>query len=85
MQGREQVVIFPFEIQHAAMLACLAQKHDRVTPISAGFVQGDAEKLWAGGESLTLELSSRPQDVERIRAFLASPNAEFNFITGGAQ
>ena len=83
-QEREEVVVFPFEVQHAAMLAKVQQTHGNVKAISAGFFLGDVETLWAGGSSTTLELASRPQDVEIIRAFLASPTPEFNFITGGA-
>ena len=83
--GREQVIAFPFEIQHAAMLNKIQRQHGNVQPISAGFFLGDIENLWAGGESTTLELQSRPQDVEIIRAFLASPEAQFNFIKGGAK
>ena len=84
-QGREQVVAFPFEIQHAAMLDKIQRQHGDVKPISAGFFLGDVETLWAGGESLSLEINSRPQDVEIIRAFLASPQPQFNFINGGAK
>jgi hypothetical protein len=85
IQGREQVVAFPFEIQHAAMLDKIQRQHGDVKPISAGFFLGDVETLWAGGESLSLEINSRPQDVEIIRAFLTSPQPQFNFINGGAK
>jgi hypothetical protein len=84
-QEREQVVVFPVEIQHAAMLAKMQKVHGDVKPISAGFFMGDVETLWSGGESSSLELPSRPQDVEIIRAFLTSPTPEFNFIAGGVQ
>jgi hypothetical protein len=83
--GREQVIAFPFEIQHSAMLNKIQRQHGNVTPISAGIFLGDVQNLWAGGESSTLELQSRPQDVEIIRAFLISPQPQFNFINGGAQ
>ena len=56
-----------------------------VQAISAGFFIGDPEKLWVGGESLTLELHPRPQDTELVRAFLTSPTPEFNFVAGGVQ
>jgi hypothetical protein len=85
IEGREQVVAFPVEIQHAAMLSKIQRQHGDVKPISAGIFLGDPKNLWAGGESLTLELQSRPQDVEIIRAFLASPQPQFNFINGGAK
>ena len=85
IQGREQVVAFPVEIQHAAMLSKIQQQHGDVKPISAGFFLGDTKDLWASGESSTLELQSRPQDVELVRAFLNSPTPEFNFIAGGVQ
>jgi hypothetical protein len=85
IEGREQVVAFPVEIQHAAMLNKIQRQHGNVQPISAGFFLGDIETLWAGGESTTLELPARPQDVEIIRAFLASPQPQFNFINGGAK
>jgi hypothetical protein len=84
-QGREQVVAFPVEIQHDAMLNKIQRQHGNVQPISAGFFLGDPEKLWVGGESLTLELNPRPQDVELVRAFLTNPTPEFNFINGGAK
>jgi len=84
-QGREQVVAFPVEIQHDAMLNKIQREHGNVQPISAGFFLGDAKDLWAGGESTTLELPARPQDVELVRAFLASPQPQFNFINGGAK
>jgi hypothetical protein len=85
IEGREQVVAFPVEIQHAAMLNKIQRQHGNVQPISAGFFLGDTKDLWAGGESTTLELPARPQDVEIIRAFLASPQPQFNFIAGGVQ
>ena len=85
IEGREQVVAFPVEIQHAAMLNKIQRQHGNVQPISAGFFLGDIETLWAGGESTTLELPARPQDVEIIRAFLASPEPQFNFLNGGAK
>lgn len=85
IQGREQVVAFPFEIQHADMLDKIQRQHGDVKPISAGFFLGDVETLWAGGESLSLEINSRPQDAELIRAFLTSPQPQFNFINGGAK
>jgi hypothetical protein len=85
MQGREQVIAFPFEIQHSAMLNKIQRQHGNVTPISAGIFLGNTKDLWAGGESFTLELQSRPQDVEIIRAFLISPQPQFNFINGGAK
>jgi hypothetical protein len=83
--GREQAVVFPVEIQHAAMLAKMQKAHGDVKPISAGFFMGDVAALWAGGESSSLELPSRTQDVEIIRAFLTSPTPEFNFMAGGVQ
>ena len=85
IEGREQVIAFPVEIQHAAMLDKIQRQHGNVQPISAGFFLGDVETLWAGGESTSLELPSRTQDVEIIRAFLASPEPQFNFINGGAK
>lgn len=85
IQGREQVVAFPVTIQHSEMLASIRQQHREVQAVSAGFFMGDVEALWAGGESTTLDLPSRQQDVELIRAFLASPQAPFNFIVGGAK
>jgi len=85
IEGREQVIAFPVEIQHAAMLDKIQRQHGNVQPISAGFFLGDTIALWAGGESSTLELPARPQDVEIIRAFLASPQPQFNFINGGAK
>ena len=85
IQGREQVVAFPFEIQHSAMLDKIRRQHGDVNPISAGFFLGNIETLWAGGESLSLEINSRPQDAELIRAFLTNPQPQFNFINGGAK
>jgi hypothetical protein len=85
IQGREQVVAFPFAVQHAAMLDSIRRQHQNVTPISAGLFMGETEALWAGGESMTLDLKSRPQDAELIRSFLASPEPQFNFINVGAQ
>jgi hypothetical protein len=85
MHGREQVVIFPFAIQHAEMLSRIQRTHQNMAAISAGFFIGDFGTLWAGGESTSLELSARPQDLEIIRAFLANPLEQFDFITGGAQ
>ncbi len=83
--GREQVVAFPATIQHNAMLAQVQKSHGNVQAISAGFFLGDVETLWAGGESVTLELKSRPQDTELVRDFLNNPEPQFNFIAGGVQ
>ena len=67
------------------MLASIRQQHGNVQPVSAGFFMGDMEMLWVGGVSTSLELPSRQQDMELIRAFLASPQPQFNFIAGGVQ
>lgn len=85
IQGREQVVAFPFAVQHAAMLSKIQRQHGDVKPASAGFFLGDVDALWAGGESTSLELPSRQQDVELIRDFLTNPEQQFNFIAGGAK
>ena len=85
-QGKEQVVTFPFEAKHADVFGYVRQEcREAVQAISAGFFMGDVESLWAGGESTSLELPARPQDVELVRAFLTSPTPEFNFIAGGVQ
>jgi hypothetical protein len=67
------------------MLAKMQRTHGNVQAISAGFVLGNVDTLYVGGESTSLELPSRPQDVELVRAFLTSPTPEFNFIAGGIQ
>ena len=66
-------------------IICTGANQRNVQAISAGFFLGDVEKLWAGGESTSLELPARPMDVELVRAFLTSPTPEFNFIAGGVQ
>jgi cellobiose-specific phosphotransferase system component IIA len=76
LHGREQLVTFPAEIQHADKLGELQKHHAEVKAISAGFFMGDSTALWVGGESMSLELASRPQDTEIIRSFLANGGAK---------
>ena len=76
IQGREEVIAFAFEIQHADKLAEIQKQRAEVKAISAGFFMGSTDQLWVGGESFTLDLSARPQDTEIIRAFLANGGAK---------
>ena len=74
--GREEVVAFAFETQHADKLAELQKQHGDVKAISAGFFMGSTDRLWVGGESITLDLAARPRDTEIIRDFLANGGAK---------
>jgi hypothetical protein len=73
-QGKEQVVSFPFKVKHADVFAYIRHEGGDVEAVSAGFFFDHAGAFWAGGESESMSLKSRPQDGELIQAFLQSPD-----------
>ena len=70
---KEQVVTFPNRVQHADILHYIRRESPQVQAVSAGFFIAGSELLWTGGRSETLDLDSRPQDKEMLKAFLRSP------------
>ena len=73
--GREDIFVFPMRVHHDAMMESLRgiknQTHGnwhRVfrEPVSAGFVTGSI----CHGNSETLNLSSRPEDTQLLKASL---------------
>jgi hypothetical protein len=72
--GEEQAVSFPFEAQHADILRYVCQECGAVRAVSAGLFISQAGACWHGGESLSLDLTSRPQDRQLIEALLVSPD-----------
>jgi hypothetical protein len=58
-------VIFPNHIQHKDMAANLKMK-----PISAGFFTEFAGEVVCYGDSMTLDIASRPQDTDIIKRLL---------------
>jgi len=83
--GQEQVVIFPFEARHADIFNYVRQECGDVQAVGAGFYISEREAFWCGGESDTLNLQSRAQDRELIRAFLSSPDRRLWDLTAMAQ
>ena len=87
--GREQVISFPRHVEHAAILNYIQQENPQVQAVSAGFFMGDTSARWVGGESISLDLPSRPQDTALVKAFLTSPDRsewDLTLMTpGGAQ
>jgi len=69
-QGREQAVAFPQTIQHVDVFNYIQRDNPSVKAIAAGMFH--AEPWWHGGESLTLDLKSRPEDAQLIQALLQS-------------
>ena len=76
LDGREQVTVFAFHVQHSDVFAYIRREGGDVQAVSAGFFFAGAEAFWCGGESDSMSLKSRPQDGALIRAFLASPDRE---------
>jgi len=68
LAGDEYAICFPQALQHSEMLPAKAR------PVSAGFYQIiDADTLLAGGDSVSLNLSSRPEkDAALLRKLLTS-------------
>lgn len=73
-EGREDIFVFPSEIHHDAMAEMIGRiknqthgnwKRIQRTPVSAGFV---GPNFTCYGRSETLNLDSRPQDTELMRA-----------------
>ena len=63
--GVEYPVLFPPFIGHTCMVG-----PDRV-PISAGFIRQSKGRLIAHGSSLSLKLSSRPEDTKLLNRFIS--------------
>jgi hypothetical protein len=70
---KEQVIAFPFHVQHSAVFEYVRRENPQVQVVSAGFFIADGDIFWLGGRSETLDLDSRPQDADLVKAFLASP------------
>jgi hypothetical protein len=72
IQGREQVIAFPFHVQHSAIFEYVRRENPQVQVVSAGFFIADGDIFWIGGRSETLDLDSRPQDAALLKSFLVS-------------
>lgn len=63
INSEKGLVIFSESFVHAEVAQCL-----RINPTSAGFVFiEEPEKISCGGRSLSLGLSSHPDDTEKLR------------------
>jgi hypothetical protein len=88
---REQVVSFPFKVKHADMMDYIREQTPDAQAASAGFYFDGANAFWCGGESDSLALKSRPQDLQLLRSFFSSPDRRQWDLTllvpgeGGAQ
>jgi hypothetical protein len=76
LDGREQVTVFAFHVQHADVFAYVKRECPEIGTVSAGFFFEGKDAFWHGGESESLSLKSRPQDGGLVRAFLSSPDRE---------
>ena len=90
IQGREQVVAFPFHVQHSAIFEYVRRENPQVQVVSAGFFIADGDIFWLGGRSETLDLDSRPQDAALLKSFLVSQDRSLWDLTlltvnGGAK
>jgi hypothetical protein len=88
--GREQVISFPQHVEHADIFRYTKREAPHIQLVSAGFFIADGGDLWVGGESLSLDMVSRPQDEALIRNFLSSADRNLWDLTlltvnGGAQ
>ena len=60
---KEQVITFPFHVQHSAILDYIRHETPPVQVISAGFFIADGDAWWVGDRSETLDVDSRPEDT----------------------
>jgi hypothetical protein len=72
--GREQVLVFPFNVKHEDMLEYIRAEYPEVQAVGAGFFRKEADALWSGGQSDSLNLKSRPKDRRLLQAFFGSPD-----------
>ena len=86
---KEQVIAFPNHVQHAEVFKYTKAEAPHVQLVSAGFFMGDADALWVGGRSESLDVDSRPQDTDLLKSFLVSQDRSLWDLTlmtpGGAQ
>ena len=67
----ERLYVFPAEIDHSDFFTMLHERYPGAELVSAGalsnYRSGDIDQVRLGGESYTLHMHSRPEDVELFR------------------
>jgi len=71
--GREQALVFPFNVKHEAVLEYIQGEQREVRAVRAGFYCNEPGGLWSGGQSDSLNLKSRPEDRLLLQHFFTNP------------
>jgi hypothetical protein len=72
LDGIETPLLFPERLKHSDVVAMIRLSVPDCRPVSAGFVMTTANGVAAYGSSLSLGVSSREQDTERLMLLLDS-------------
>ena len=72
--GREQALVFPFNVKHEDVLEYIRAEQPEVQAVSAGLYCNEPDGFWSGGRSGSLNLKSRPKDRRLVQRFLSGPN-----------
>ena len=72
--GREQVLVFPFNVKHEDVLEYIRGEYPEVQAVSAGLYCNEQDALWSGGQSDSLNLKSRSKDRRLLQAFFGDPD-----------
>ena len=72
--GREQALVFPFNVKHEDVLEYIRAEQPEVQAVSAGLYYNEPDGFWSGGRSGSLNLKSRPKDRRLVQRFLSGPN-----------
>lgn len=70
--GREQALVFPFNVKHEDVLEYIQAEHPEVQAVSAGLYCDEPGAFWVGGQSDSLKLKSRPEDRRLLQRFVSS-------------
>ena len=72
--GREQALVFPFNVKHEDVLEYIRAEQPEVLAVSAGLYCNEPDGFWSGGQSGSLNLKSRPKDRRLLQRFFSAPN-----------
>ena len=71
--GKEQVLVFPFNVKHADILEDIRKENPHVRAVSAGLYCNEPGVFWSGGQSASLSLRSRPEDQRLLQSLFNNP------------
>ena len=72
--GREQALVFPFNVKHEDVLEYIRAEQPEVQAVSAGLYCNEPDGFWSGGRSGSLNLKSRPKDRRLLQRFFSAAN-----------